>query len=253
MGAFRHLILRRLAQLFGLQVLFFSALLFGALVWREATITVSAAVLALAGGAATALVGVAAVSWTNEIGVRFWRQFLEHQVNFEPLPQPIEPTTPVRQFERMRLLPAAVVSDPLRRRSTIYHILQTRDRRAIVSVGHQSGEISLMTTLSSGRVLVTSAILLPPHPELVPNMVPGAGPDELMSAHERLRAQLAERGVTATHTVPRVFERVAQLEQEAVAQLTPLLASLVDWSYTAGRRRIMARIDPDRLRAIALT
>jgi hypothetical protein len=99
--------------------------------------------------------------------------------------------------------------------------------RIVVAVDRTSATTTVLTELAGFRVLVTSALLVPPTDELVVNVVAKADPATLVRSH-RLLVQRAFRSRTRVSEPVGLFKLAQQRELEAYRELGPLWGAVLD-------------------------
>jgi hypothetical protein len=99
--------------------------------------------------------------------------------------------------------------------------------RIVVAVDRTSATTTLLTELAGFRVLVTSALLVPPTDELVVNVVAKADPATLVRSHQLL-VQRAFRSRTRVSEPVGLFKLAQQRELEAYRELGPLWGAVLD-------------------------
>ncbi|MFN8023558.1 MAG: hypothetical protein U0Q03_18660 [Acidimicrobiales bacterium] len=105
--------------------------------------------------------------------------------------------------------------------------LYVDDDRIVVAVDRTSASTTVLTELVGFRVLVTSALLVPPTDELVVNVVTDGDTAGLVLSHQRLVRQ-AFRSRTLPSEPVGLFKLAQQREFQAYRDLGPRWGSLVD-------------------------
>lgn len=105
--------------------------------------------------------------------------------------------------------------------------LYTDGALIVAAVERSSGSVTILTELAGFRVLVSSALLVPPTDELVVNVVDDADPAGLVLSHQRL-VQQAFRSRTRPSDPVGLFKLAQQRELEAYRELGPFWGAMLD-------------------------
>lgn len=111
--------------------------------------------------------------------------------------------------------------------------------RVVVAVDRTSATTTVLTELAGFRVLVTSALLMPPTDELVVNVVADGDPAGLVLSHQRL-VQQAFRSRTRVSEPVGLFKLAQQRELEAYRELGPLWGAVLDLRCRSRGVRLLA-------------
>jgi len=133
-------------------------------------------------------------------------------------------------------LVAAVRTDG--RPSSVVDLFSDGDR-IVAAVDRTSGSITLLTELAGFRVLVTSALLVPPTDDLVVNVVDDDAPSALVVSHRRL-VQAAVRSRALASDPVGLFKLAQQRELEAYRQLGPFWGAMLDLRCRPGGARLLS-------------
>lgn len=111
--------------------------------------------------------------------------------------------------------------------------------RVVVAVDRTTATTTVLTELAGFRVLVTSALLVPPTDELVVNVVADGDPAGLVLSHQRL-VQQAFRSRTRVSEPVGLFKLAQQRELEAYRELGPLWGAVLDLRCRSRGVRLLA-------------
>ncbi len=111
--------------------------------------------------------------------------------------------------------------------------------RVVVAADRSSGNLTVLTELAGFRVLVTSALLVPPTDDLVVNVVNDALPAGLVLSHDRL-VQQAFRSLTRMSEPVGLFKLAQQRELEAYRELGPFWGAMLDLRCRPRRAHLAA-------------
>ena len=124
--------------------------------------------------------------------------------------------------------------------------LYTDNALIVAAVERSSGSVTILTELAGFRVLVSSALLVPPTDELVVNVVDDADPAGLVLSHQRL-VQQAFRARTRPSDPVGLFKLAQQRELEAYRELGPFWGAMLDLRCRPRGVRLAAAPDAGEL------
>ncbi len=134
------------------------------------------------------------------------------------------------------LTPVATVRTD--RNSRIVDLFTDGDR-IVAASDRTSGSLTMLTELAGFRVLVSSALLVPPTDGLVVNVVDDAYPARLLLSHQRLVNQAFRSRTRASEPVG-LFKLAQQREIEAYRELGLVWGALLDLRCRPRRARLAA-------------
>lgn len=124
--------------------------------------------------------------------------------------------------------------------------LLTDGERSVAAVDRTSGSVTVLSELVGFRMLVTTALLVPPTDDLVLNVVTGADPAASIASHRRLVAE-----VFRNHTLPSdpvgLYKLLVQREVEGYRGLGARWASVLDLRCRSGALRLLSAPTPEEL------
>lgn len=223
--------------------------------WSFSSATIAVALgLAFAVAATAGRVGI--VLFTGHLGFDYIRSFtssppdylLSHEAalvvpaegapdpasvdlwDLDPNNDPVRPTAPTAPGTAAIVLhelgfhqTATVRAD---RQGAVVDLFSDGDR-VVVAADRSSGGVTVLTELTGFRVLITSALLVPPTDDLVVNVVDDAFPARLVLSHQRL-VQQAFRSLARTSEPVGLFKLAQQRELEAYRELGPFWGAMLD-------------------------
>lgn len=144
-------------------------------------------------------------------------------------------------------VPVATIRDHDANPESIFDVYHDPSRVVTASVSRASGSVSLISSLTDGRILVTDARSMPPHECLVMNLAEGDSVDSIIATHYdaiSARSDVVELASSA-HQV--VLDSRA-IEYDSYVALGPILSPFLDLG-PAGKSwlRLVARIKPAEL------
>lgn len=181
----------------------------------------------LAGQVVVALSVVAAVT-ANPLGYRFLRRYLEGPTELVPVSLEGECHEHAEPFLTHGFSLAATVRDGVDEDPAVFDLLQSANGRMVAGVSRTTGDLTVLSALTDGRLLHTSAFLVPPHRHLVVNTAPTLEPIAVLGSHTQALAALDAHGIRPTVTTARAFRDAARSEREAYAALGPVLGAFYD-------------------------
>lgn len=246
----RHILVRA-AERAAIETVIATGLVAGALIVVGVTPIDAAAVAIPAGPLLIALRLVAALA-TNPVGHRFLSAWTDPTDNLEVVSRAEdEPGADQAMIDELgfRFVMGLARSDERRSAdgTTGDRIDLYRGGGGRVLLGRDGvGELTALSRLSDGRLLVTSSGLVPPRSGLVVNHVDRGPVDHLVEAHGRRLVELAGAQIDARPTWPDAMVELLGLEWDAWFQLGPVVGPLLAMER---RRRPSARfefrVDPD--------
>ena len=125
--------------------------------------------------------------------------------------------------------------------------LFTDGDRIVVAADRTDGSVTVLTELAGFRVLISTALLVPPTDDLVVNVVRDAYPARLVLAHQRLVEQAFRSRARVSEPVG-LFKLAQQRELEAYRELGPFWSAMLDLRCRpAGVRLVAAPLADDVL------
>lgn len=134
-----------------------------------------------------------------------------------------------------------------------FDLLASKDGLIIGAVSRGTGELSLMTRLTDGRVAHSARLLVAPNEGMVVNTAPGGGTRELIEAHAGLIGDLAAKDIEPVPATPRLWLDVMALERASYEQIGPLLGSLCNLANAPHWGRLMVSVSPAEVRALSIS
>lgn len=131
---------------------------------------------------------------------------------------------------------AAPLDEPL------YDLLQSRDGQTAAALGRDSGTVTLMSRLVDGRIVVTSDLLIPPHHELIVNVIGDADLAAMGRSHQHLLNGLERNGLHLRPTRPVILSDLLAIEHQAYRDLGPFVAPFLALDQTRRPLRLSLRL-----------
>ncbi|MGI9600685.1 MAG: hypothetical protein ACR2QE_02290 [Acidimicrobiales bacterium] len=198
---------------------------------------------------ALARLGVAVVA--NPLNYGYLRHYIAQPCRLVPAEVEGDQHTVAGELELLGLEWGATVHDPEVDPAPVFDLYQGAADRVLAGLSRATGDVTLVSCLTDGRILHTSSLLLPPHGRLVINTAPAADPLVIWGSHHQALAVLAAHGVQPTHTTASAFRDAMAHEHEAYAGLGPVLGSF----YDPGRQAVApmtVAVSPTELLEVSL-
>lgn len=117
--------------------------------------------------------------------------------------------------------------------------LFTDGDRIVVAADRTDGSVTVLTELPGFRVLISSALLIPPTDDLVVNVVRDAYPARLVLSHQRLVEQAFRSRARVSEPVG-LFKLAQHRELEAYRELGPFWSAMLDLRCRPSGARLVA-------------
>lgn len=124
----------------------------------------------------------------------------------------------------------------------LYDLLQSRDGQTAAALGRESGTITLMSRLVDGRIVVTSDLLIPPHHELIVNVISDMDLASMARSHQHLLNGLQRNGLHLRPTRPVILSDLLAIEHQAYRDLGPFVAPFLALDQTRRPLRLSLRL-----------
>lgn len=200
------------------------------------------ATAALAAGLTVVGLRLAWALATNPINNRYLLAWTDPSLELQPVPL-LDPLDAVPS--ETGLIFAVRFADPATGRSIGVH--RNDSGSTILTAVDGDREHTAISRLSDGRMLVTSANLIPPCGSVIINRCPAAGPSELLQSHSARLDELAGRGLEAIRTDNLAVTEQLHLEWRSWDELGPFVGPFVAVDHHRRPLAIQVGVDRDSL------
>lgn len=207
--------------------------------------------LSILAGQALALLRFALAMVANPLTLSYMRRYSGGPPAFAPGAVFGEPDPIGELLVEHGFVPALTVRDEPDA-ATVVDLYQSTGALVTAAVSRRTGQVSLLTGLSDGRILHTAAFVVPPHEQLVVNTVARADTATLMDSHKSVLGVLALRSIRPCAATPRVWLQVTEYEHQSYHSLGPVVGACCNLSGAPSLGRLLVKIPADDVLELAL-